>query len=126
VSVVIVDPELRSAPGSGPPLERLRRAGHDVVDRRDAPSPPVDTPRRSPADRGVQTWHLTASPEACGDRILGVTTILVGPRRPAGRGPTHRCDLEARDLAAAVLEVLVREAMPDRPAPPAPADRHPR
>ncbi|HEU0237263.1 MAG TPA: hypothetical protein VFR14_12560, partial [Candidatus Limnocylindrales bacterium] len=60
-------------------------------------------------------WHLTASPEACIGRSTGVTTILVGPRRPPDRGPARRCDLEARDVAAAALEILTREAMPDGP-----------
>jgi hypothetical protein len=37
--------------------------------------------------------------------------LLVGPR--AGRSPIHRprCDTAARDLAAAVLEILAHDAM---------------
>ena len=100
MSVIIVDEELLTTPGAAAALDRLRRAGHTVVDRPDAlPAPPA--------------WHLTASPEACIERSAGVTTILVGPRRRPERGPARRCDLEARDVAAAALEILTREAMPD-------------
>ena len=124
MTVVIVDDELRATPGAAAALERLERAGHEVVDRRDAPAGSLDVPAAPPGgDRRRRAWHLTASPEGCVDREAGVTTILVGPRRPAGRGPTRRCDLEARDLGAAVLEILAREAMPE--APPT-GDRRPR
>ena len=104
MSVVIVDEELFATPGAAAALDRLRRAGHTVVGRPDAP----------PA---APAWHLTASPEACIGRSAGVMTILVGPRRRPERGPARRCDLEARDLAAAALEILTREAMPDVPPP---------
>jgi hypothetical protein len=103
VSVIIVDEELLATPGAAAALDRLRRAGHTIVGGADAPS-------------AAPAWHLTASPEACIGRSAGLTTILVGPRRPPERGPARRCDLEARDVAAAALEILTREAMPDWPA----------
>ncbi|HEU0235368.1 MAG TPA: hypothetical protein VFR14_02880, partial [Candidatus Limnocylindrales bacterium] len=86
MSVIIVDAELLAAPGAAAALDRLRRAGHTIVDRPGALPAPA-------------AWHLTASPEACIGRSTGVTTILVGPRRPPDRGPARRCDLEARDVA---------------------------
>ncbi len=58
------------------------------------------------------TWVVTADPAWCErERPGGVRTILVGPRRPPGRRPTAHCDIEARDLSAAVIEILAREAM---------------
>jgi hypothetical protein len=57
-------------------------------------------------------WYITADEAWCeGDRPSGLQSILVGPRRPPARRPTARCDLEARDLNAAVMEILVRETM---------------
>jgi hypothetical protein len=52
---------------------------------------------------------VTADPATCGDRQAGLLTLLVGPRDDSPR-PT-RCDVTARDLAAAVLEILARDAM---------------
>jgi hypothetical protein len=55
---------------------------------------------------------LTIDPSVCsGERPAGVRTILVGPRRPPDRRPTARCDVEARDLSAAVMEILVRDTL---------------
>ena len=106
MSRVYVDRSLAGAPGASEALRHLSEAGHDVV--------PVSAP--PPADRlGDDTvrpaWLLTASVELCVERPAGITTVFVGPRRPATRGPLVRCDLEARDLGAAVLEILSREAM---------------
>ena len=123
MSVVIVDEELRATPGAAAALEWLERAGHEVVDRRDAPDGSIAGLTAPLRDGRPRAWHLTASPEACVEREAGVTTILIGPRRTTERGPTRRCDLEARDLGAAVLEILAREAMPE---PPPTRDRRPR
>jgi hypothetical protein len=58
------------------------------------------------------SWLITADPSVCaGERPAGVRTILVGPRRPPARRPTAHCDIEARDLPAAVMEILVRDTM---------------
>lgn len=60
----------------------------------------------------AETWVVTADPAWC-ERVrpAGVRSILVGPRRPPGPRPTAHCDIEARDLGAAVMEILTHEAM---------------
>jgi hypothetical protein len=64
-----------------------------------------------PDDPGRGSWFVTAEPARCAERPAGVRTLLIGPR--AGRSPIHgpRCDTAARDLAAAVLEILAHDAM---------------
>ena len=56
-------------------------------------------------------WYLTAEPHPAFGRPAGGTTVLVGPRRPAGALPPPRFDLEVRDLASAAMEILTRQAM---------------
>lgn len=63
------------------------------------------TPGTAPA------WLLTGTPVPWSGHRPDLWTILVGPP-PDGHGPDRRCDFEARDLRAAVLEVLAREVMP--------------
>ena len=62
-----------------------------------------------PPDPPNGSWYVTADPATCGDRQAGLRTLLIGPREASPR-PT-RCDLTARDVASAVLEVLARDAM---------------
>ena len=62
-----------------------------------------------PKDPPRGTWFVTADPTTCGDRRAGLSTLLIGPRDDSPR-PT-RCDLTARDVASAVLEILARQAM---------------
>jgi hypothetical protein len=62
-----------------------------------------------PADPPRGSWFVTADPATCGDRRAGLSTLLIGPRDDSPR-PT-RCDLTARDVASAVLEILARQAM---------------
>lgn len=68
----------------------------------------------STAARGRRgDWWLTADPADCVRRPgRGVLSILIGGTLGAGAGPTSRCDVAARDLSNAVLEILSREAMP--------------
>jgi hypothetical protein len=66
----------------------------------------------APDDVPAGSWYLTGDEGWCeGNRPTGLRSILVGPRRPPAHRPTLRCDLEARDLNAAVMEILVRETM---------------
>jgi hypothetical protein len=67
------------------------------------------TPPDGPPQSG--SWLVTADPRQCQRRPAGVRTILVGPRRPPGPRPTAHCDVEARDLVAAAIEIITREAM---------------
>jgi hypothetical protein len=74
--------------------------------------PSVDWIDGLPAAFRPGAWYLTTDDTWCeGDRPAGLQSILVGPRRPPAHRPTARCDLEARDLNAAVMEILVRETM---------------
>jgi hypothetical protein len=97
----------RAAPGADEAIATLRDAGYEVTvlertaDQSSAPTALV------PAG----SWLVTSDPKHCDQRPAGVRTILVGPRRPPGPRPTARCDVEARDLAAAVIEILTRDAM---------------
>lgn len=85
-------------------LGHLRETGHDVIVVQDG----VELP---PEAAG---WLITRDPEAC-IKVRGnrrVRTILVGPA-VSGKGLAHRpSDVEARDLAHAVLAILTEEAMP--------------
>jgi hypothetical protein len=65
-----------------------------------------------PDDFPPGSWFITSDPTWCeGERPSGLRSILVGPKRPPARRPVLRCDVDARDLNAAVLEILVRETM---------------
>ncbi len=117
-------------PGALEALNRLCEARFDVVLLIDKPVQalasldgrvrydhgPVDDggPFRRPRHiDGDRPW-LIASDEGWSERErpVGVRTIRVGPKRPVGRRPGARFDLEARDLPAAVMEILVRDTMP--------------
>jgi hypothetical protein len=103
-------------------IDNLREAGHDVFLFREPASSDqqlseiaastglqiAGIPEQPP---GLGGWLITADPRHCERRLVGVRTILVGPRRPPGPRPTAHCDVQARDLGAAAIEVLTREAM---------------
>ena len=57
------------------------------------------------------SWYLTSDPELCGRRQAGLRTVLVGPGPATHRTAIQRCDIQTRDLHAAVIEILSREAM---------------
>ena len=103
--------------GARAALERLADS-HDVVIVSAEPLPsgaadvPFATVAHLPAEHPAGSWLLTADPAVCaGERPAGLRSMLVGPRRLPDRRPTARCDEEARDLAAAVLEILVRDTI---------------
>jgi hypothetical protein len=74
-------------------------------------SVPVRATQDLPAGPAHGSWLITDDPWSCTERPPGLKTILIGPRRPPSNRPTPRCDVEARDLSAAVVEILTREAM---------------
>ncbi len=95
----------RPVPALGELDERLQYAEHppmEADDRRSQPDPDSERPWMIASDRGWDAHH----------RVPGMRTIRVGPRRPSGRRTVTRFDLEARDLPAAVMEILVRDLMP--------------
>jgi hypothetical protein len=107
-----------AAPGACEALEHLIEAGCDVVLLGDeAPSNLVPLPEGVhlapdlPDSVEPGAWFLTAEPYGRYGRPHGTTTVLVGPKRPPGRIPLPRFDLEARDLPSAVMEILTHQAM---------------
>jgi hypothetical protein len=96
-------------------LAHLIEAGHEVVLVAPSEHSAATSLRwsrhvaRLPDDPPRGSWFVTAEPGTCGDRQAGLSTLLVAPRDDIPR-PT-RCDITARDLAAAVLEILARDAM---------------
>jgi hypothetical protein len=104
------------APGAADAVALLSE-GHDVL--LVAPTPiaiaefaSMATTASVPDSFPSGSWYVTADGAWCeGERPNGLRSILVGPRRPPNRRPTRRCDIEARDLNAAVMEILVRETM---------------
>jgi hypothetical protein len=114
---VYVDEAVVAGSGARAHLEHLVDAGHRLVVigsiRNDDTLVMPGVPRldRMPADPPRGSWFVTADPDRCSERVVGVRTLLIGPRvgRSPARGP--RCDTEARDLAAAVLAILTHDAM---------------
>jgi hypothetical protein len=110
------------APGAIDAIDNLREAGHEVFLYREPASSEQELVELATL-AGLQIaglpgqpvgpgdWLITADPRQCERRLAGVRTILVGPRRPPGPRPTAHCDVQARDLGAAAIEVLTREAM---------------
>jgi hypothetical protein len=125
VTTIYLEPNLlalETADEAATQLRYLADWGAELVLVSDGPLPEWD-------DLGVPTlrceatpdggrrgdWWLTADPADCSRRPgRGVTSVLIGGAVGAGAGPTARCDLGARDLRGAVLEILSRQAMPDR------------
>jgi len=110
------EPRRVLAPGAADALTLLAE-GHDVVVIAEAPVDVAEvaalpTATSVPESFAPGSWFVTADETWCeGDRPTGLRSILVGPKRPPAKRPTARCDLEARDLNAAVMEILVRETM---------------
>jgi hypothetical protein len=113
---IYLDASLASSPDASDHLAHLVDAGQRVIFVGPAGPLPAglrDLTRleRLPDGLGRGSWFVTAEPARCAERAAGVRTLLIGPRadRSPVRGP--RCDTEARDLAAAVLEILTHDAM---------------
>ena len=110
-------PDEHVEPGAPDAVRHLVEAGFEVVllapDGDPVPDLPVDVRRASelPKHLDQDTWYLTGEPHPAFGRPRGGTTVLVGPRRPPGRIPLPRFDLEARDMASAAMEILTRDAM---------------
>jgi hypothetical protein len=64
----------------------------------------------APVQPDEPAWYLTTDVERCIGRSARLRTVLVGTAPE--KGAIHRCDAIARDLQAAVLEILAAEAMP--------------
>jgi hypothetical protein len=102
--------------GAAEELATLTDTGHELILVTDHDVElPAGFPRISSVehvDDGADgSWFLTTDPELCGPRQARIRTILVGPGPNRHRAAVHRCDISTRDLRAAVLEILTREAM---------------
>ena len=114
---VYLDAALASASDARGHIANLIDAGQRLTFVGSAPDaviaafPDVARVEGLPAEPERGSWFVTAEPARCAERPAGVRTLLIGPRvgRPPIPGP--RCDTEARDLAAAVLEILAYDAM---------------
>lgn len=121
---VYIDPSAMSISSAGTtsatpaaPLDHLLEAGMAVT-LLGAPQAAVD-----PLPAGVvvggtlpdalaaDDWFLTGTPYPESGRPRGGRTVLVGPRLAPSPIPLPRYDVEARDLGAAVMEILTRQAM---------------
>lgn len=115
MTTIYVDSSVAAMPDASSRLVHLTDAGQTVVlvaePDHQAAAFETWTSRvdELPSDPPRGSWFLTADPGTCHDRQAGLTTLLIGPRDDSPR-PT-RCDLTARDLSAAVLEILARDAM---------------
>jgi hypothetical protein len=102
-------------------LDHLVDAGHEIVLVADPPIAPgavagipdalaEATVAAVPSEPRVAAWYLTSDASRCRGRSARLRTILVGSSQAPGA--VHRCDSLARDVRAAVLEILAAEAMP--------------
>ena len=104
-------------PGASKALRDLADAVDEVVVVGSGRLPQFDMPStvhladELPSTMGSDTWFITADPESIRSRSDAARTILVGPKRAPGPLPLPRIDVEARDLSAAVIEILTRQAM---------------
>jgi hypothetical protein len=56
-----------------------------------------------------RAWYLTSNVDNCHGMTARVRTVLVGAT--PSLGSVRRCDIVARDLRAAVMEILASEAL---------------
>jgi len=109
--------EPHAVPGATKALRDLAEAVDEVVviaaDRVGALDLPdaVHVADELPAAMDSDSWFVTGDPESIRGRSDSPRTILVGPKRAPGPLPLPRVDVEARDLSAAVIEILTHQAM---------------
>jgi hypothetical protein len=65
-----------------------------------------------PAQPRGPAWYLTSDIARCGGATARLRTVLIGGAQPSGS--VRRCDAVARDVQAAVMEILAAVAMPQR------------
>ena len=136
---IYLDPDAVTIEGGGSPdssdqtpddealraLGYLVDAGHDVVVVAPGGQDPSvghepsdalraiagETVAEVPENHESSAWYLTRDVEHCRGLSARVRTVLIGAA-PAS-GAIHRCDTVARDVQAAVMEILAAEAMPE-------------
>lgn len=114
---IYVDPSVASMSGAAGQLAHLLDTGHRLILVGDCPTsvrdhlPAAAAVDALPGAVSSGSWRLSDDPASCGERLPGLQILLVGPRLAASPQRMPRCDAAARDLAAAVLEILGREVM---------------
>ena len=106
------------APGATDAVANLVEAGFDVIllgtavqpSLRELP-PSIRHADGLPEHLDADAWYLTGEPHPSFGRPRGGTTVLVGPKQPAGKLPPPRFDMETRDISSAAMEILTRQAM---------------
>jgi hypothetical protein len=121
-SAILMPAELgvprQAVPGASDALRMLQEGGDEVTLVGEAElAGAIEVPdgvavqERLPQMLDADSWFVTADPQTITDNQTAAQTLLVGPRRPPGPVPLPRYDVEARDLPAAVIEILARQAM---------------
>lgn len=114
---IYIDPSVAGMPAAAGQLAHLIDTGHRLILLGDSPAAVLDAlagaraAAAMPADVSPGSWHVSADPAICGNRLPGLQTLLIGPRVAPSPRPGPRCDAEARDVASAVLEILGRDVM---------------
>jgi hypothetical protein len=113
---IYLDPLAAALPDAADQLRHLADTGHRLYVLGPRPSglaelASVDEADGLPDAPAAGSWFLTANVELCAERRPPMASMLIGPRPAPSPRPAPRCDADARDLAAAVLEILRREAM---------------
>jgi len=114
---IYIDRSVAGMPDAADHLRHLLDTGHRLVLLGGAPAAVLDALPGASASEGMPggvtagSWYVSSDPAACGNRMPGLQTLLVGPRLAPSPRPGPRCDAEARDLASAVLEILGRDVM---------------
>jgi hypothetical protein len=113
---IYLDPLAAAMPDAADQLRHLTETGHRIHVLGEAPAAlagALDFERADelPASPSTGSWLLTANADLCGERRPPLMSMFVGPRAAPSPRPAPRCDADARDIAAAVLEILRREAM---------------
>jgi hypothetical protein len=115
--VVYADPSITKLPDAASRLRQLVDDGWSLVllapvDVDLVPDLGIATTVASlPESPERGSWLLTAEPGVCAERRPGLRSLLVGPTAPTGGRRQPRCDAEARDLGAAIIELMTRRAM---------------
>jgi hypothetical protein len=114
---IYIHPSALGVPDAADQLAHLVDTGHELILLGEVPAPVAEAmpgARQAadvPPDVERGSWYVTADADTCGDRPAGLQTLLIGPRMAPSPRPAPRCDVEARDLATAVLEILSRDVM---------------
>ena len=113
---IYLDPLAAAMPDAADQLRHLTETGHRIHVL--GTTPPalaealdVEQVDELPDSPSEGSWLLTANSDLCAERRPPLSSMFIGPRPAPSPRPAPRCDTDARDIAAAVLEILRHEAM---------------